>query len=104
MSGTWNGGESKMPYKDPKRKMEIYYWRKENNICVACGKKQSLENRTHCFECNEKAKEYARENQIWRKQHGICVVCGKSRAEKYHVICRECRKKQKEYYAKRVKR
>ena len=97
-----------MSYKDPKdaakRKMEVYHWRKENNICITCGKRQPLENCTRCFECNEKAKKYARETQIWRKQHGVCVWCGKNHAEKHHVMCCECRKKRNEDYAKRVKR
>ena len=86
-----------MSYKDIKKQKEKdrerYYWRKEHNICVSCGKNQAMENHTQCSECAEKGKKRSKENYNWFKQHGLYAACGKNPAERNRVYCYECNMK-----------
>lgn len=77
---------------------EEYKWYKDHKICVRCRKAKAAPNKTLCFDCLEKAKEYfynkranmteaekdkQRENENARskkryamhKKNGICVRC-----------------------------
>lgn len=86
-----------MPCKDPderkKKDKERYCWRKEHNICVLCGKKQTDGNHIYCLECREKRNKANKETYYWLKQHHICVLCRQNPAEKNRVYCYECNMK-----------
>ena len=105
---------------------ETYYWRKEHQICVKCGREDAEPHKVLCAECAEKkrhtAKRYwiglseeTREKAIQRtsarkrslKAQGLCPRCGR-KAAKGKTYCIECLLKARHYSrerydAKRVK-
>ena len=105
---------------------ETYYWRKEHQICVKCGREDAEPHKTFCAKCAEKNRhagkrywadlpEEARKKAIQRtserkrslKAQGLCMRCGR-KAAKGKVYCIECllkarRRNREQYDAKRVK-
>lgn len=78
---------------------ELYYTRKEQGICVDCGKNKTTNGKVRCDECAERIRirrnrthehQYLKETYEWRKAHNMCVACGKERPLKNHTMCPEC--------------
>lgn len=83
------------------RSKKIYEERKENGICVKCGKRKAIKGLTFCIECRAKSKRVKDKrwnndiNRSERPSYGMCYVCGKkiTSNEKLCDICLErCRK------------
>lgn len=72
---------------------ELYKYRKENGICVYCGKlrEEDRKNRVACASCNNKQVEYTNETRRFRTSYGICPRCGKNKLFGSERNCPECR-------------
>ena len=82
------------------RRSETYRKRKENGLCVRCGKKKNGSG-THCAECCIKHKRAKNE---WRMRNGLkkgyadaglCIRCGDQPVEGRN-LCKTCLEKQRE--------
>lgn len=91
---------------------EIYAFRKENGICVRCGKEKAYKNSVNCLECRMEHREQSmrshykhREDKGYlqkkaetsakiynkRKEQHICIRCGKPMSECVKtVVCKRC--------------
>lgn len=68
---------------------KLYYYRKENGLCIQCGNLIDREG-ARCTKCNNIQNEDARLIRQYRVKYNICTVCGKeSTISKMH-ICPEC--------------
>lgn len=77
---------------------EKYYYRKENHLCVQCGK--TLEKnctKVYCEECSDKRKNTTNTTRRVLQQNGICPRCGKNRIIGDEKQCLECNAKAYEY-------
>lgn len=68
---------------------ELYRKRKENGLCVRCGKPNDGEY-VCCSSCREKTKSYVNETRAWLKEHRICPRCRKNRLYGDENACPEC--------------
>lgn len=95
----------------------IYYQRKEQGLCVQCGKPNDKTG-TRCKDCTQKSTEYARERREKRRLLGLCPRCG-NQLMGDEVNCLECQavnysfsikwkmeneERNREYYRERNKR
>ena len=64
--------------------------RKQNNLCVACGKILDREG-TMCIDCRQKATKQTNENRKWFQEHGICPRCTKEKLYGDEKNCINCR-------------
>lgn len=71
------------------RKRARYAERKQQGLCVSCGK-PTERNISMCDDCSQK--EYARikENRIALKRLGFCIVCGHEKAMSGKSLCADC--------------
>ena len=76
---------------------ERYYYRKENGICVRCGKNPARPNRTRCEKCAEIETTRVKEDRAALIKMGICPRCRKNPIVGYERMCEECRKKFNDY-------
>ena len=70
-----------------------YYERKENGICVSCGKRDARKGRTRCTLCGQK--DIARKHHQFpprseRPAHGLCYICGQPLGDTSSSLCRSC--------------
>lgn len=72
-----------------------YQTRKENGLCVRCGKPVEG-NKAKCSECSEKDKERKKRIRKERIDNGLCLDCGKP-TDRYGYRCAECAEKRNEY-------
>lgn len=63
--------------------------RKENGLCVLCGKKLDRKG-IRCISCNEEMNKYHRDTWAWRLEHKICPRCGKNDLLGDEKRCPEC--------------
>ena len=74
---------------------ELYHYRKERGICVACGKNPAMNGNVRCDKCNEYATKAARKHfEKNRKSAYIkCEICGKrvKRTGNCQKYCEECK-------------
>lgn len=77
----------------------MYKRRKENDLCVECGKKLDRAGAL-CSECLKKRSEYSRKNREFFKKNHLCTYCGKERVFGEDKTCFECRAKRSKYRAK----
>ena len=75
---------------------EQYKYRKENGICVRCGKRKSENGKTRCLECKEKANKSNMDTYYFFKKIGMCVICCKEKADQGYVTCLSCRMEKRE--------
>lgn len=95
-----------------------YYERKQNGLCVSCGKSDELTQSGHsyCFDCLErmanyrqeswrrnleKNRQYHRSRYKERKENGLCPHCGKQIDNPKYILCSRCRSintRSKNYY------
>lgn len=88
------------------------YWRRrDDGICVKCGKRFADAGRCMCRMCRKAAEATKARNDpdgarhlAWfnnrireRKETGFCVDCGKKIAETQFIRCKSCRKRRAEY-------
>ena len=77
------------------RSKMIYAERKEKGICVKCGKRQSVKDKTLCLDCyaKKKRKKDPRWNNEFprsmRPELGLCYVCAKQ-LNKHKSLCDTC--------------
>lgn len=70
---------------------QLYKSRKENNLCLWCGKPLDREG-TICQACANKSKERSKERRDYLLKRGICPVCGKREiSEGGYKSCLVCR-------------
>ena len=69
-------------------KKTLYERRKEQGLCVQCGKPNDKKG-TRCKVCTQKSTEYARERREKRRLLGLCPRCGKELMGD-EVNCIEC--------------
>ena len=67
-----------------------YDRRKEQGICVLCGKEKPKEGYVCCEQCKEKQKIYQRETREYYRNLGICTRCGKNKLFGEEKECPEC--------------
>lgn len=70
---------------------KTYENRKKQGICVKCGKENAMPEKTMCFKCAEKVREYHRQNREFFKSIGLCARCGKNKVFGDEKECLECR-------------
>lgn len=93
-----------MPVSAEKNKQyckERYYWLREHNICVRCGKRDAAINMVCCPECLEKQqlrkRDRAHENAVIKarrekkKANGICQRCSRPVCATSKIWCERCR-------------
>lgn len=94
----------RMPYKNKLDgriyAKEVYYWRKENHICVRCGKESADEGYVTCLVCRMEQREKSRDRydpevkvnratlRAERKAAHQCYQCGKPNYRN-HAYCYE---------------
>lgn len=97
------------------RNKERYRERKENGICVKCGKKPAKYG-LYCYECSIKVKrEQAKKNERrrqdnspfalrdWKKEHRVCYWCGNPiELGNMTSYCDACRQKLSKQAAKNL--
>ena len=80
-------------YKEKKREesLQRYHKRKNEGICVGCGKRNSMNDSVYCIECYVKRKnQYRKRNPYLRTERhefGLCYICGMPVYEN-HRTCR----------------
>lgn len=91
----------------------LYAWRKENGICVRCGKTRAVEGGTKCHGCLDA--DRARKRAAYavnpkravvaniklsekRKAAGLCPKCGKHKPQKGRTCCAVCLAKRRAVY------
>ena len=92
---------------------EIYNWRKENGICVRCGKEKAYKGSVNCLECRMEHRESSKQSHYKhrddegylqhraetskktfykRKQQHICIRCGKQMPDSTTTnMCERCK-------------
>lgn len=77
-----------------KKMKELREYRKQNGLCVACGKKPARKERTSCYECalkdkNRHKRERERlETNKHEKPSNICYMCDKA-VYKNFKVCKQ---------------
>lgn len=66
-----------------------YHERKENGLCVRCGKPNDGEY-VCCSSCREKTRAYVNETRRWLLEHGICPRCRKEKLYGDERACSDC--------------
>lgn len=82
----------------PERQKILYNLRKEQGICVRCGKNESVANKTMCISCSEKLSALKKENKKYFAKLGLCTICGKNEAEPKKKACYECLGREQDRY------
>lgn len=81
--------------------MRMYYRRKEEGVCTACGKRKPEEGKAKCGICLNKNKEGSRAwrahmdggiPRVERTSYGLCYVCGNPLDGEWK-LCARCRKR-----------
>ena len=80
-----------------------YYRRKEQGLCVACGKELDRAG-LKCTECLGKSNKADRNTYHWFQENGICPVCRKYRLMNNEKSCLECRARKTNNNAIRMNR
>lgn len=90
-----------------KRNTEVkriqYRGKRENNLCVTCGRVPPEKGKSQCRECLDISARKKREERHMRKEMGICVACGKERAYDGETLCLSCKMHQRETESKKPK-
>lgn len=81
---------------DSKKKIR-YHYRKDNGLCVVCGKPAQSE-RVTCDACAEKRRNYKRENTKYYRENNICPYCGKEKIYENEKMCLNCSEKNYEQH------
>lgn len=81
---------------DSKKKIR-YHYRKDNGLCVVCGK-PAQNGRVTCDACAEKRRNYKRENTKYYRENNICPYCGKERIYENEKMCLNCSEKNYEQH------
>ena len=84
---------------------EVYEKRKQEGLCVHCGKPTAyvaLGLSTMCNRCKLRKSEQQRARYQAYKASGICVICNFERARPGKVTCEKCAKRQQERYLRKV--
>ena len=84
-------------------KARYYQRKKEQGICTKCGKRNSQQGKTLCYECNEKNNEYSRQTRKFFKENHICVTCGKNKVFGDEKNCFDCKEKYRQIKNKKDK-
>lgn len=69
---------------------EEYNRRKEQGICVKCGKEKASMGRVACIKCREKQKNASKERREFYISFGYCPRCGKNKLFGDERTCPEC--------------
>lgn len=72
------------------KQLEVYYKRKKENLCVACGKNTPEEGILRCSTCREKRRLISANQKINRPE-GNCRQCLTRKAEEGVTSCKHCR-------------
>lgn len=80
-----------------------YYRRKEQGLCVACGKELDRAG-LKCFDCLQKSNKADRDTYHWLQENSICPVCRKNRLMNNEKSCLECRARKTNNNAIRMNR
>lgn len=67
-----------------------YERRKEQGLCVGCGKVPPRNGKIMCAECAEKQRVYREDTRKFFKSIGICPRCGKNKLFGDEKTCPEC--------------
>lgn len=89
----WNGSGRKMNITQKRRK--------EEGICLRCGKEKADGERTLCRMCLERKRQEHKAEYEFLKGIGICTRCRKNTALPRKTLCMECKEKSKEKYRRR---
>lgn len=79
-----------------------YTRRKEQGLCVACGKPRDCE-KVMCADCREKNNKYRKEVREFYSSKHICVTCGQNDAIRGQQKCIDCRDREIENRRKSVR-
>lgn len=71
-----------------------YQNRKENGLCVRCGKCTPEKGKVMCAECSKKQNVYQKKMRDFRKKLGFCPRCGKNKLFGEENACPECNAKE----------
>ena len=82
------------------RNAMFYKRRKEQGLCIRCGKPRAENNKNHCPECLEKVRSYENATRQFYRSMGICPVCRKNKLVGQEKNCPECRAKYRRPYIK----
>lgn len=76
-------------------KKTLYERRKEQGLCVYCGKEkeQDRQHLVSCYDCIMKKTEESRQNRIMYRNLGMCARCGKYEVFGDEKNCPECKAK-----------
>lgn len=79
---------------------KFYYGKKEEGLCVNCGKKKAYNGSVFCYECMLRSKRVCKEYETnvrkkYCKEIGLCTRCGAERVPG-RTVCAECLKKMQE--------
>lgn len=77
--------------------------RKDNGLCVLCGKELDRKG-IRCISCNNELNKYNRDTRAWRLEHRICPKCGKNDLFGDEKSCQECSAKSYEVAMKSRKK
>lgn len=75
----------------------LYHSRKDQGLCVKCGKKLDRDG-VYCEGCNQKKNRENRENRKAWKKLNICPQCGKNILYGDEKSCLECKNRRYNYY------
>lgn len=89
----------------------LYWERRNEGMCVKCGKRYAEAGRCMCRNCGKTAKAtkdrndpggiihlaWINERNHTRKESGLCVDCGKKITDTKFSRCKTCRKRRAEY-------
>lgn len=67
-----------------------YNRRKEQGLCVICGKTEPRQGGVTCEKCLEKQRNYQRETRQFYREIGICPRCGTNKLFGDEKTCPEC--------------
>lgn len=84
-------------------KNTTYYRRKEQGLCVACGKELDRTG-LKCTECLKKSNATDRETYHWMQENRICPCCRKEALFSNEKSCLECRARKTNNNAIRLSR
>ncbi len=79
-----------------RRSKECYLLRKEQGLCVQCGKEKTV-NTVYCNDCKEVQRRSSKKRYLLLKEQELCVVCGKKEALDSLVRCKKCKQFEKRY-------
>lgn len=77
-------------------KRRKYQERKQNNLCVECGKAPPVNGKTKCQSCIDKRQKYRQESRDFYRRFGICPECHQFIIMGDENICPECKAKKDE--------